>query len=390
MSRFDVARASRFLLVLPSAFAPAGGLEAYDRMLVRAFGELARDRGGFCRVMLLNDNDGLIDRSCVPDRAGELQGFDRRRLSFAASVKAAWRHRPDLVVFGHVHFGPLGLALQAFCGPRRWWIIAYGIDVWRRLSLLQRLAMTRADRVVSISDYTRDALCHANGVDPDRVRVLPCAVDPGWARDHQPGSLGEIQGDVILTVTRLASTERYKGVDHVLRAVARVRATRPALKHVVIGDGDDRSRLESLARQLGLDGTVEFRGLVSPAELARAYAEAALFVMPSKKEGFGIVYLEAALFGRPSIAARAGGAPEAVEDGCTGRLVSGDDVGETAAAIETMLQDRGSLATMGRRARQRCRERFSLEQFRARLAEYVDHEADAPGTAGSMERDLRC
>jgi glycosyltransferase involved in cell wall biosynthesis len=366
---------ARFLLVLLRAFAPAGGLESYNRLLIRAFAELARERGGEWRALILSDSQEMVAHACLSEDARCIQAFGGAKGRFAAAGLASIvQFHPDLVVFGHVHFGALLLPLRVLRPRVPFWVATYGVDVWRRLSLLRRLGLKRADRVLAISDDTRRVVSSLNGVDPQRVNLLPCAVDPIWS------SLAGTQGaedrrrerPLVLTVARLSWTDRQKGVEHALRALALVLRTLPDVRYVIVGDGDDRGRLQDLARQVAVDHAVEFRGWLPVRELAEAYQESELFLMPSLMEGFGMVFLEAALFAKPSVAARAGGAPDAVEDNVTGRLVSGRDVAETAAVVCELLLDPKRLREMGERARRRCLDRFSYQTFRATLARYVD------------------
>ncbi|MEO7332242.1 MAG: glycosyltransferase family 4 protein, partial [Minicystis sp.] len=311
-----------------------------------------------------------------------------RPRTFAASrprfVKGAVERtlalRPDLIVFGHVNFSALGLALRALRPRAQQWYLVYGIDVWHRVSLPQRLATRSAERILSISDYTRAQLVKHNDVDTRKVELLPCALDPFWAADFVklagPPAKDATPRPLLLTVARLAATERYKGVDQVIRALPQIAARIPDVRYAVVGDGGDRGRLEALAREVGVADRVEFRGRVSAEELARAYAECALFVMPSAKEGFGIVFLEAALFGKPSIAGNHGGSPEVVEDGVTGRLVTYEDVSGLATAAIDLLADPERLRAMGVAALHRLEERFTYPTFLRLLRRHVSDALD--------------
>lgn len=377
-------REMRTLLLLPGAFGPAGGLEMYDRLLVKAFAEIAQQSGGACETLILNDREQDIDSRYLRPRSALPRVFARSKSRFVASaIERTLRFRPDLVLFGHVNFGRLALLVRRLRPAAAQWFVTYGIDAWRRLRFLDRRALRAAQRILAISDYTRRRAMEENDLDPARLELLPCAVDPFWMdrvgrAASRFGANANGGAPVLLTVARLDGSERYKGIDHVLAALPAVVSRIPGIRYVVVGDGDDRPRLEALARDLGLGPRVEFRGRVSPEELARAYGECSLFVMPSAKEGFGIVYLEAALLGKPSIAADRGGAPEVVIDGETGRVVRFGDVGALAEAIATLLCDSGRLKTQGERARARVHAHFTYERFAARLKELVHEGSGEP------------
>jgi phosphatidylinositol alpha-1,6-mannosyltransferase len=152
-------------------------------------------------------------------------------------------------------------------------------------------------------------------------------------------------------VTRLIRADVKKGVDVVLRAMPEILRRCPEARYVIVGDGNDRATLEQLAAKLGIAGRVEFRGELSREELCGAYREADVFALPSQTEGFGIVYLEAMFSGLPVVAARAGGAPNVVQDGVTGILVAPEDEKQIASAVSGLLlmpEERRKLGTAGR------------------------------------------
>ena len=365
----------RVLLLLPGAFGPAGGLEMYDRLIVKGFQQIAEERGGTCETLVLLDKDEQLDGRYLSSSSPRPRAFAASRPRFAlTAVERALCFRPDLVVIGHVNFGTLALALRAVLPRADQWFLVYGIDVWRRLPGVLRFAVRAAEKVLSISDYSRVQLCRHNGVARGAVHLLPCALDPFWAADFQQHR-GSAHADPalpgLLTVARLSESERYKGIDQVIRALPSIARAIPSVRYIIIGDGSDRPRLEQTARDAGVADRVAFRGRVSPAALAAAYAECSLFVMPSAKEGFGIVFLEAALFGKASIGGNHGGTPEVVADGETGRLVTyGDVEGFAGVAIE-LLSAPDRLRAMGEAAHRRLDERFTYDTFLSTLRRQV-------------------
>lgn len=231
-----------------------------------------------------------------------------------------WSKAPVVCLVPHL-FGTTAFAQEP-------WPVA--ATVW----LAERAMPTVYGRtpVVVISESTADDLV-ARGFDRARITVshpgvdhdvcMPPAGGPGAERSPEP------------TLAYVGRLKRYKGVDVVLRAVARVARERPAepVRLVVAGRGDDDERLERIAAELGIEALVEFRGYVSEEEkislLRRAWAN----VYPSPKEGWGITNVEAAACGTPSLASDAPGLRESVVDGETGRLVPHGDVDAWATAI---------------------------------------------------------
>lgn len=152
-----------------------------------------------------------------------------------------------------------------------------------------------------------------------------------------------------------------KGFDLALEAFARIRSRFPGLTLDIAGDGSERESLAAQAERLGLADTVRFLGWVEPSAVHDCINTATLLLMPSRREGLPIVSIQAAQMGRPVIAARVGGLPEAVIDGETGILVPPDEVNALAAAADRLLSRPAELERMGRLASTRARAQFDWE-----------------------------
>jgi phosphatidylinositol alpha-1,6-mannosyltransferase len=256
----------------------------------------------------------------------------------------AWHHRPiDVVFCGHVFMAPLAWGLARFFGAR-YWLQTHGVDIWTPQRGLKRAAVEKADIVTAVSRVTRRRLLGWADLDPHRVRVLPNTVRdvfaPGVASSAYRERLGLRGGPVLLTVGRLASTERSKGHEPIFAVLPALRARFPDLVYVIAGDGDDRERLEARARELGLgQDAVRFLGYVPDEELPDLYRLADLFVMPSATEGFGIVYLEAAACGLRVLGGAGDGSNDAIQDARVGATVDPDDLDALLSAIETGLSN---------------------------------------------------
>ncbi len=176
---------------------------------------------------------------------------------------------------------------------------------------------------------------------------------------------------VMLTVARLV---RRKGIDLVLQAMASLRADFPDLRYVIAGDGPEEENVLRQIKELGLVGRVTLVAGVSDADKWVLYALCDLFVMPNRLldgsdwEGFGIVFLEAALAGKACIGGNNGGVPDAVVQGLTGLLVDTDAPGETAGAIRALLRDETQRVNMGNAGRQRVLNEFNARRLAERFA----------------------
>jgi glycosyltransferase involved in cell wall biosynthesis len=267
-------------------------------------------------------------------------------MRFCVAVCAAvLRGEHDFIIVGHVNL----LLLVAAClllrrrSGRRVVLVAHGIEVWTQLgSRRTEYAMSKLDLILSVSHYTRDRIrAQRPEIAEERFTIFPNALSETWLQRFAPSHPADLSGGLprpfLLSVTRFDRGDRYKGLTTVIETLAMLEDT--SVHYIVAGRGDDKALLEGLVHRLGLVDRVHFVGAVSDAQLARLYAQCAAFVLPSGKEGFGIVFLEAMYFGAPVIAAREKGALDVVRDEQTGLLVPYGDTIALGAAIMRLLRD---------------------------------------------------
>jgi phosphatidylinositol alpha-1,6-mannosyltransferase len=229
-------------------------------------------------------------------------------------------------------------------------------------------ALLRAAQVVfAISQGTANTALGL-GVKPERIRVIHPAVNPAQLASKIPPEMVRqrygLQGKkCILTVGRLV--ER-KGFDTVIRALPAILEVIPEAHYLIVGGGPAEAGLKALVADLGLETYVTFAGPKSHDEVADYYLASDLFVMISREipgkgdvEGFGIVYLEANLLGRPVVAGRSGGVADAVVHEETGLLVDPRDPAGVAAAVVRVLSDSDLAQRLGENGRSRVLSDFS-------------------------------
>lgn len=351
---------ARTLLLAPEIFASEGGIPRILQLYLKALCELG---GADHRVRLLALNDDAIDSTDLRRYAnGSLEDWTVCSRSKARFVRAALQMSRgcERIVCGHV--GQLPVAwLARQLNPRvRYYLVAHGIEVWRTFKLRERIALRGAEKIFCVSDFTRRELLKYCPLPEGRAVVLHNALDPFFkiAAGRPLGGCAPL----ILVVTRLASFDRYKGVQHMIEAMPAIRAAKPDARLRIVGRGDDLPRLQEIARQLGLGAAVEFTGYVDDRRLAEEMKSCRLFALPSRKEGFGLVFLEAMAHGRPCLGARAGGVPEVISPE-TGVLVDYGDVPAIAAACLAALRRDWNEEAILARARQ-----FSYPPFKERLS----------------------
>ena len=232
-----------------------------------------------------------------------------------------------------------------------------------------RFALRHADRVVANSEHTRATLL-AMGVAAARIAVIYPGVDvsvfrSGLDAEDLRASLGIGRDDkLVFSVGRLS---RRKGFDQAIRAVARLRSEGLAVRYVIAGIGEDADYLDGLIAQHRLQGIAHRIGAVKEADLPRWLNACDVFAMPNRdingdNEGFGMVFIEAAACGKPSLAGEAGGTGSAVLHGETGLRVDGTSVEAVADGLRSLLTQPALAFERGQRALQRVEREFAWER----------------------------
>ncbi|MGO9988382.1 MAG: glycosyltransferase family 4 protein [Steroidobacteraceae bacterium] len=368
--------APRVLFLFTQVFGH-GGIQRFNQTILDACGPL----GVHCRVLSLNDTVGGITKHPQCDNIS-ISGFfgNRRQFAIAAARALLW-DRYDRVLIGHINFLTLTgavLALRRFHAPRTI-LIAHGIEVWSGIVGTRRLALRHIDRVLCVSRYTRQRILEqAPELVADRLTTFPNALADTWARVAPVSFARNLPARFILSVTRLEPGDRQKGISTVIEAFSML--ADESVHYLVIGHGRDLPFLQLVAKRCQVEERVHFISGVSDSELIALYQKCDAFVLPSGKEGFGIVFLEAMFFEAPVIAAGEKGATDVVRDGDTAIVVPFGDVIAVKKAIERLALDaalRERLRTNGRlmvtedgpftfaRFKRRCAEVFELGEPRA-------------------------
>jgi phosphatidylinositol alpha-1,6-mannosyltransferase len=328
----------RLLALLTDGFGAGGGIARYNQDLMTALSQSTH----VSEIVVL-PRFAAADPSASLAKVCQLAPSPGRVAWSARAVVAAARRRIDGVICGHLNAVPVAAAV-AHLHRVPLWVQVHGIEAWQPRSSLYRRCVAAAALITAVSRYTRSRLLAWADVAPHRVRVLPNTMASGDVprrrRDDLVAQHGLAGRRVILTVGRLSASERYKGHDRVIGALPGILAKLPDAAYLIVGSGEDRPRLEQLAREVGIAGRVVFAGQVADADLADYFALADVFAMPSTGEGFGIVFLEAAACGVPVIGGSHDGSVDALAEGRIGRLVNPYSRAEIEAAVVNALEGR--------------------------------------------------
>lgn len=334
--------------------------------------------GGIARVseLLWRATQAMTSGACrrlslFPPETTELTFATQ--LSYArALVATQLGDRPSWILFDH-----LGIARPQVLVPAPlrspYAIFLHSLEVWRPLPQHRKRALLNAEFLIANSQYTAD---RAKATHPDLPPIHVChlALD-----DEAPRDAGEVDRELlarmndhsVLLVGRMVSAERHKGHDEVLDAWSDVVARVPSAQLVIAGQGDDLPRYQEKARALGIDRSVVFTGRVNEATLHALYERAAVYAMPARAEGFGLVYLEAMSHRLPVLASTVDAATEIVVDGETGFLIDPNDRAALIDRLVRLIEDQPLRDRLGNAGYARWQARFSYKQFQTRLEEIL-------------------
>jgi phosphatidyl-myo-inositol dimannoside synthase len=322
--------------------AGVGGVQLAGRQTAAALTAVARDRGWRCAFVSLNDARGDHE-ACVGKIDFRFAGFARRKRTFLFRALKLALEEPSIVFAAHPNLAPIAAMMKLMDRGTRTIVGAHGIEVWELLPAVRRRSLRGADIVTAPSADTGQRLASIQRVPEAKIRTLPWPVDPDFvelAADVSRLSLPVAfpEGQVVLSVGRWEASERYKGADLLIQAVAELSREFQDLHLVLVGGGDDLPRLQEKVRSSAAKERIHFLTGISRTELAACYARAEVFALPSTGEGFGLVFLEAMAFGKPIIGTGAGGIPDVIENGREGLLVR-PTVEAVSAAVRCLLSD---------------------------------------------------
>ncbi len=344
------------LLLTLRVFSATGGIEKVCKVVCKALEELKDELfGGKLKVLSMYDAANDAEEKYLP--AQFFSGYGQQKLPFIKdAVKLGTRSR--VVILSHINLLSIGFLIKLFSPRTKLVLFAHGIEVWGPLSVVRKRMLARCDLVLSVSQFTKDRMMEAYGLQAEKIKVFNNCLDPflpapiTTGRDAALKARYGIKEDdlVLMTLTRLSSKELYKGYDHVLRAVSELKQTYPNIKYMVVGkyDEEEKRRLDAIVTGYSLQSYVIFTGYIQDEEMARHYSLADLYVMPSKKEGFGIVFIEAMYYGLPVIAGNKDGSADALNGGKLGILVDPDQQQEIVGAIRKIIENRSPYKPDGR------------------------------------------
>ncbi|WP_088240459.1 glycosyltransferase [Calothrix rhizosoleniae] len=374
----------KFHLWIPNLFGFKGGIQVYSSFFLQALQNLyPHDQH---HVFIKHDIQALPNPNIVylPETrfhfAGRLPLKLRTPIFAAQIIGQGLLQRPDLIITTHLNFTVAAHLLKRLTGIP-YWTIAHGIEAWNIQNPELQVALRNADRILAVSNFTRDRLLKEQNLDPKKISLLPNTFNTQrFQITSKPTHLLQRYGltpeqPIILTVARLSQTEKYKGYDKLLHALPLIRKVIPDIHYILVGKGDDLPRIREVIAELQIQDFVTLTGFIPDEELGDHYNLCDVFAMPSKKEGFGIVYLEALACGKPVLGGNQDGAIDALCHGELGALVNPDEIEVIAQTLMKILQKcyPNPLVYQPEMLRKKVISQFGFASFQNTLCSYLKH-----------------
>lgn len=357
------------------AFSLTGGVEKVSRKFIYAIGQLLGNQAWASYSMHDETKDTDI-RYISPDR---YRTFGGAKLGFVAAsfFKGI---KSNVVVLSHINLLPVAKLITLFKPKQKVIMFAHGIEVWGTLPKWKTKFLQDKVQVWAVSNYTRDQMITQHQILPQQIKVLNNCLSPFLQLpDHfeKPEYLLEKYQinqtvPVIFTLNRLSASEKYKGYDKVIMALGKLKQQNQNFTYLLAGKADDAEhiRLTKLIEENNLVNEVKLIGYLSEEELTPHFLLSDLFIMPSKGEGFGIVFIEAAAHGCKVIGGNIDGSTDALLNGQLGQLINPNEETEILRAIQNALANKEH---QPHQQQQTTVEHFGFDSYLKKVKESLNH-----------------
>lgn len=371
----------KLILFTLQTFSTTGGIQKMTRTLAYSLFNIAKSENWDFKLFSVYDSRyDLMDRY-LP--AENYIGFANHRIKLILkTINTA--AKSDTVILSHINFSLIGITIKLLNPKCKVWLIAHGIEVWRPVNFVKRTFLKKyCDKILCVSKFTKDQMIKWHHSDPEKCIVLNNAVDPFIKLPEtfeKPEYLLNRYGlttsnQVVFTLTRLASSEQYKGYEQAIKAVSLLKYTFPNIKYILSGQYDavEEIRIRHLISMYEAEEQVILTGFLNETELTDHFLLSDLFVLPSKKEGFGIVFVEALACGLPVICGNEDGSIDAIKNGELGTAINVGDLDQLEKTIGDALKT--PLTVESRKDLQnQCLRYFKEEVYRSNLHKLLNDE----------------
>ena len=347
---------NRILFVYQNTFSAIGGIQTFNKYFISSLEDIQKESNSIrCELLSVYDKSSDI-KSTLPFSTAN----SNKLLAITKLITKTYSY--DTFIFGHVNLAPLAVLIKVLNPKAKIIFCTHGIDVWHKLSKSTEWIMNKST-ILAVSQFTANKLKEYNKNLND-IKIFPNCIKIGNYDENLKNNFNENKFN-ILSVTRLDKHEQYKGIHTVISALALLIENIPNIKYTIIGKGDDIERLKNLANNLNASKYIDFLGFVDNIQSYYKYCD--IFTLPSKNEGFGIVYLEAMQYKKPVIAVNYGGPTDVIINEESGYLCEFEDEKCLAEKINLLFKNKELSKELGENGYRRLMDNFTYRHFKNNL-----------------------
>lgn len=361
----------KILFLTLKTFSLTGGIEKVCRTICRALYDLSENSQLVTpTIYCMYDKDYERDSRYLNKH--QFKGFNASKKLFVLKSLITGL-RSDVILLSHINLLNVGFLIKELRSCKKIYLIAHGIEVWKKLPESKLKVLRNLDKIICVSQFTADKVIELHQIPSEKVVVINNCLDPFFhvsTSFKKPQVLLERyqlnnQHKILFSLSRLSFSEKYKGYDHNIELLPKLLKAHPNLIYLIGGkwDSEEKKRLDNLINKFHLEENVRVIGFIDEGELTDHFLLSDIFIMPSKKEGFGIVFIEAIASGLRVIGGNKDGTIDALKNGALGALVDPDDLADIEEKIRYYL-DRPQTNQDKLELQQRCLEAFNFEDYK--------------------------
>ena len=378
MEKVKNTQKDKILFLTLSTFGQTGGIQKVCRTMCKTLSDCAAKEMDL-QVLSLCDRTKDVDKRYL--RPCRFKGFGYHKFSFAIeAIKRGFGS--TIILISHVNLLSIVLPIKLLKPSTRIIMLAHGIEIWRNLPFWKCIFMRKSMRIWSVSNYTAEQLIKKHHIAPERLNVVQNCIDPFFPiprNFNKPKYLLEKHNltatqPLLLVITRVTANEQMKGYNQVIACLAGLLEEFPGLCYLIGGatTADEAARLNQLIVKNNLQNHVKLIGFIPDKELIDHYLLADIFILISRKEGFGLVLMEAAACGRPIICGDLDGSRDAVLNGKLGTLLDPQNVNLVQKTIREILRNKNSLNEV-MTIQQRCIKHFNYTRYQQKVKQLLNN-----------------
>ena len=363
-------RPPNILFLTLKIFSATGGIEKVCRIVGKVLNEIAINHSSKLVIFSMHDTEEKCENGYFPQNL--YKSFSGNKLSFGIQSLIEG-FKSEVLILSHVNLLLFGYIIKLLFPSKKLFLFAHGIEVWEKFSTRKMKWLRKCDAIICVSSFTKEKMISLHGIEERKCAVVNNCLDPllqpAKLETKSENLLGKYKisrdSTVLLTLSRLSSHDRPKGYDKVLKAVSELKIQFPSLVYMIAGkyDAAEKLWLDKMIAAKDLQSSVVFTGYVADEELADHFRLADMYVMPSTKEGFGIIFIEAMYYGLPVIAGNKDGSTDALANGKFGLLVDPNNQKKITEAIRKVIVNRQEYIPF----HEELMEQFGYETYKKQL-----------------------